>query len=164
MSEELLGKRVKNKLTDLEGVCENKIIWMFGCTQYSGTVLDSEKIKYFIDEAQILEPLETKIEVPENIPLRNQEKFFGKKCRDKVSGFEGICIGRKIGIYAVDQYFLEAEVDENGKINDQVFDEGRLEVIDDTSISDKVVSNRPGGVSISVTKDELAEKILRGNH
>lgn len=161
---ELLGKKVRNRLTDFEGVCEHKLVWLFGCTQYAGTVFSNDKQKYFIEEEQLLEELETKVEVEMPIPMRKQKDFFGKKCRDKVSGFEGVCIGRRIGIYAVDQYCLESEVNEKGEIATQFFDEGRIVVIDEESIECDVVSDRPGGVTITYRNEALLEKVMNGSH
>lgn len=162
--QELLGKKVKNKLTGLEGVCEHKLVWLFGCTQYAGNVTNSDKHKYFMEEAQLFDVLETIIEVETPIPLRKQEEFFGKKCRDKVSGFEGICIGRRIGIYAVDQYYLESAVNDKGETVTMFFDEGRLVVINEESIEQEVVSDRPGGVTTAYRDEALIEKIMNGSH
>ena len=163
---ELLGKKVKNRLTDVEGICEKKMIWLFGCTQYGGKITNGsqDKVAYFIDEEPFLEVLETKLEIDTPIPMRRQEELFGRKCRDKVSGFEGTCIGRKIGIYCADQYYLESKVNKKGKIETRFFDEGRIEVIDEESVESEVVTERPGGVSTEYRNEILVEQIMSGSH
>lgn len=163
---ELLGTKVKNKLTDVEGICEQKMIWLFGCTQYAGKVTNSnsDKTEYFLDEAPFLEVLETKLIVDTPIPMGRQQELFGKLCRDKVSGFEGVCIGRKIGIYSADQYFLESKANKKGKIKKYFFDEGRVEVVSEVSIEQEVTSERPGGVSTSYRNDALLEQIMNCSH
>ena len=64
--------------------------------------------------------------------MSRKEELFGKLCRDKITGFEGVCTGRTEWIYGCDQYCLTPRVqDDKTKLNDgQWFDDGRLEVIE----------------------------------
>lgn len=67
----------------------------------------------------------------ENINTQLDAKF-GKKAKDKVTGFEGTITGRSDWMYGCSQYCLTPSVDKDGKLPDgKWFDEGRIEIIGD---------------------------------
>lgn len=56
---------------------------------------------------------------------------FGKKAKDKVTGFEGIITGKIYYMYGCSQYLLTPSVDKDGKKqNGEWFDEGRVQVFE----------------------------------
>ena len=72
---------------------------------------------------------------------------LGKKAKDKVTGFEGIIIGKIHYLYGCDQYGLSPEAKE-GKINDtQWFDEKRIEIIGRGVLPEEVTAEKPGGMN-----------------
>lgn len=55
---------------------------------------------------------------------------FGKRAKDKVTGFEGIITAKCFYIYGCAQYLLMPTVDKDGKKqNGEWFDEGRIEIM-----------------------------------
>lgn len=70
---------------------------------------------------------------------------LGQKARDKVTGFEGILIGRCQYLTGCDQYGL-APPAKDGKIEGtQWFDEGRVEVVGAGVAATEVTAPRNGG-------------------
>lgn len=55
--------------------------------------------------------------------------LLGKKVKDKITGFEGIATSKHIYLTGCNQFGVQPQVDEKGKVPDKgYFDEGRLEV------------------------------------
>lgn len=55
---------------------------------------------------------------------------FGKKAKDKVTGFIGIITAKCYYLYGCAQYGLTPGIDKEGKLNNIAwFDEGRIEII-----------------------------------
>jgi len=76
-------------------------------------------------------------------------KNLGKLGRDKVTGFEGIIIGKVTYLYGCNQYGL-APKSNNGKVEDSSwFDEGRIEIVGDGVKPAEVQSDKNGGESSS---------------
>lgn len=72
---------------------------------------------------------------------------LGKKAKDKITGFEGIIIGKINYLYGCNQYGISPPVQE-GKIGDtQWFDEGRVEITGRGVLPEEVVVEKPGGVN-----------------
>ena len=148
---ELLGRKCRDKLTGYIGVCHERIIWMFGCDKYALHPLFEEGKDYnkilprtFAEDA--IEVIETIVEVdPDRDELGNQERFFGKLCRDKVTLFEGICTGRLTSLYGSDMYCLAQRSKKKKASRDEWFDEARIEIIGDGVAVDEVKGSRPGG-------------------
>lgn len=70
---------------------------------------------------------------------------LGKKARDKITGFEGIIIGRCQYLTGCDQYGLVPRA-VDGKIEgSQWFDEGRIEVIGEGVTASQVTAPSRGG-------------------
>lgn len=58
------------------------------------------------------------------------KKDFGKKAKDKISGFEGIITGKASYMYGCDQYLISPKIGADGSHRQGVwFDEGRIEVL-----------------------------------
>ncbi len=70
---------------------------------------------------------------------------LGKKVRDKITGFEGIAIGKAEYLTGCNQYGVCPPA-KDGEIKPaQWFDEGRLEVIGAGITADQVLSEADGG-------------------
>jgi hypothetical protein len=70
---------------------------------------------------------------------------FGKRAKDKITGFTGIITAKCIYMYGCSQYVLTPEVDKDGKRRDgEWFDEGRIEIIEDGISVESVKSDRNG--------------------
>jgi len=70
---------------------------------------------------------------------------LGKKGKDKITGFEGIIIGRAQYLTGCDQYALTPPV-RDGKVQDsQWFDEGRIEVVGEGVSEEEVQGPKRGG-------------------
>ena len=113
-----------------------------------------------------------KVEIPEYRP----QQFFGKECRDKVTGVVGMCVGRAIWLFNCDQYVLEIQSEDMTKESRLVWlDDGRMEVTEDQEKAidpDSIEGSRPGGVldlsmypeELYCTANHLAEDILRDKY
>ncbi len=149
------GVFVRNKINGLEGMIVGKIIWMYGCekyiiapkeenrnnllfTNYHERVVVSEGFLEFTDE---ISDLECEFEHPDT------EKWFGKLCRDKVTGIKGICVACTTALFNADQYLLEW-LGPNDSPKSEWFDEGRLEIIGDGIDTADVSSAKPGGADV----------------
>ena len=150
---ELFGKKCRDKITGFVGVCTERIVWMYGCDQYHLRPLYDPKanskdaITAF--EEHSLEVLDTVIEIdPCKDEFGNQDYYFGKLCRDKVTGFEGVCTGRLTSIFCSDLYCLAPKSKKKTvKLKPEWFDEGRLEILGTAIAVDDVKAERPGGVN-----------------
>ena len=70
---------------------------------------------------------------------------LGMKAKDKVTGFDGILVGRAEYLTGCTQYGI-APPAKDGKIESaQWFDEGRIEVVGDGVTIEEVSSAAPGG-------------------
>ena len=69
---------------------------------------------------------------------------LGKKGRDKITGFEGILVGRSQYLFGCDQYCI-APPAKDGKILESCwFDEGRIEIVGDGFTPEEVQVEKPG--------------------
>lgn len=76
---------------------------------------------------------------------------LGKKGRDKITGFEGILIGRSTWLTGCEQYCLCPTVDKEGKIRDSAwFDEVRVEVLAEVPVD--VSGERRGGPNVDLPR------------
>ena len=77
---------------------------------------------------------------------------LGKEARDKVTGFEGIIIGKIKYLFGCDQYGISPKA-KDGKTNDTMwFDEGRIEIIGRGVLPEEVQAEKSGGVNNDVPK------------
>ena len=74
-------------------------------------------------------------------------KNLGKEAKDKITGFEGIIIGKINYLFGCAQYGI-APKSKDGKINDtNWFDEGRIEIIGNGIVPEEVKVEKNGGVN-----------------
>ena len=136
MSElKLLGKRCRDIVTGFEGICTGVTEWMYGCQQFvlQPKAEDGSKKNYwsYFFEKQ-LEVIDDGISEKVEIPAYDQPKFFGKECRDKVTGAQGICIGRTVFLFNSTQYVIEIPSEDQTKDSRLLWmDEARVEVVKD---------------------------------
>ena len=150
---ELLGKNCRDIISGFEGICIGVVEWMYGCSQFviQPKAENGMKKNYsnFFFEKQ-LEILDDGVSAKMPAPEYREQTFFGKECRDKVTGVIGMCIGRAIWLFNCDQYVLEIQPEDHGKESRLVWlDDGRLEVTEEQEKAiepDAVSGSRPGGV------------------
>ena len=150
---ELLGKNCRDIVSGFEGICIGIVEWMYGCRQFVIQPKAENGVKknysHFMFEKQ-LEVLDDgvsdKVERPEYRP----QEFFGKECRDKVTGVVGMCIGRAIWLFNCDQYVIEIQPEDLSKDSRLVWlDDGRMETTEKqekTIEPEEIVGSRPGGI------------------
>jgi len=74
-------------------------------------------------------------------------KNLGKEAKDKITGFEGIIIGKINYLFGCAQYGI-APKSKDGKVNDtNWFDEGRVEIIGNGIAPEEVKVEKNGGVN-----------------
>lgn len=73
-------------------------------------------------------------------------EILGKKARDKVTGFEGIIIGKTIYLYGCNCYGLAPAADKGVIPDTNWFDEGRIEIIGDGVKPAEVKAVKDGGM------------------
>jgi hypothetical protein len=70
---------------------------------------------------------------------------FGKKAKDKVTGFEGVITAKCFYMYGCAQSLLTPKVDKDGKKQDgNWFDEGRIEVFEEKISIESVKAEKNG--------------------
>ena len=113
-----LGKTCRDIVSGFEGICIGIAEWMYGCRQMIVKPrVDSEGKRgaatyLFEKQLEVVdEGITGKVEVPEYTP----PQFFGKECRDKVTGVVGMCVGRSIWLFNTDQYVLEIQPEDHAK-------------------------------------------------
>jgi hypothetical protein len=70
---------------------------------------------------------------------------LGKKARDKITGFEGIVIGRIQYLTGCDQYGIVPPMKDGKPSSAEWFDEGRIEVIGEGITPESVQAPQRGG-------------------
>ena len=160
---ELMGKNCRDIVSGFEGICIGVTEWMYGCRQFMIQPKAENGMKksfphlLFEKQLEILDNgISDKVEIPEYQP----QQFFGKECRDKVTGVVGMCIGRAIWLFNCDQYVLEIQSEDMTKESRLIWlDDGRMDV---TEEQEKAIDpgfiegSRPGGVlDASMYPEEL---------
>lgn len=72
---------------------------------------------------------------------------LGKQARDKVTGFNGIIIGKINYLFGCAQYGIAPEAREGKVCDTNWFDEGRIEITGEGVTVDEVKGPKPGGVN-----------------
>ena len=73
---------------------------------------------------------------------------LGKRAKDKITGFEGVIVGKTSYLFGCDVYGITPESKE-GKLNDTCwFDEGRVEILGDGIDPAEVRVNKNGGMGM----------------
>ena len=150
---ELLGKNCRDIISGFEGICIGVVEWMYGCSQFviQPKAENGMKKNYsnFFFEKQ-LEILDDGVSAKMPAPEYREQTFFGKECRDKVTGVIGMCIGRAIWLFNCDQYVLEIQPEDHGKESRLVWlDDGRIEPTESQEKSidpETVTGSRAGGL------------------
>ncbi len=153
----VLGRLCRDKITLEEGICVGTIDWLFGCRYYLAKKRTKNNTQDKIAECELQIP-EACLEIVDNVPVVEDKipeeeipKFFGEVCRDRITGYVGICIGRIWTYYSEKQYCLQGKYNKKKikKPNPVWVDEGRIEIIEsDERIPPEVVNTeRKGGVS-----------------
>ncbi|MBC8053766.1 MAG: hypothetical protein H7Y13_11945 [Sphingobacteriaceae bacterium] len=76
----------------------------------------------------------------------NSGRFkLGEKAKDKVTGFEGIIIGRAEYLTGCDQYGLTPPAKDGKVEKNEWFDEGRIEIIGEGFPASAVMGSKKGG-------------------
>ena len=146
----LMGKCCRSIVSGYEGICTGVLEYMYGCElfrlQAKGTETAKKPEPQFFYEKE-LEVIGDGIEA--EIPKVDEPQFFGKECRDKVTGFKGVCVGRIINLFSGEQYILEYQPEDQSKEARMVWlDEGRIEIIGEQVKKEEVKGSRPGGVLV----------------
>jgi len=78
---------------------------------------------------------------------------LGKKAKDKITGFEGIIIGKITYLFGCEQYGIAPKASKDGKLEDSHwFDVGRVEILGKGVTSESVKGKNPGGVNRDAPK------------
>ena len=150
---ELLGKRCRDIVRGLEGICIGVVEWMYGCRQFVLQPKAEDGMKrnfssfYFEKQLEVLDDgITDKVEIPTYRP----QQYFGKECRDKVTGVVGMCIGRAVWLFNCDQYVLEIQPEDYSKDSRLLWlDDGRMEPTEkqEKSIDPELIGgSRAGGL------------------
>lgn len=70
---------------------------------------------------------------------------LGSKAKDKVTGFEGIIIGKITYLTGCNQFGISPPAKDGETFNTQWFDEGRIEITGEGISQDDVSSEKKGG-------------------
>lgn len=77
----------------------------------------------------------------------SEDKNFGKKAKDKVTGFEGIITAKVLYLFGCSQYGLTPPATD-GKTNEtNYFDEGRIEITGQGIAPEEVRVEKRGGIN-----------------
>ena len=155
--QDVFGRIVKDKLSLQEGLCYGVLDWVFGCREYLVKRRSEKKETTYDGEFRIsdmcLEIVDPVPAVDAAFPEEEEAKFFGKICRDKVTGYKGMCIGRYWTFYAEKQYCLQARYNKKRSKKPYALwvDEGRIEVVESKhAIAPKEVQTEYRGGVIDV--------------
>ena len=74
---------------------------------------------------------------------------LGSKVKDKITGFEGFATGKASYITGCDQYLVQPPTKDGDFKEGRWFDEGRLEVIEDSAIKAETVKAEENGCDAS---------------
>jgi hypothetical protein len=70
---------------------------------------------------------------------------LGKEAKDKVTGFEGIIIGKITYLYGCNQYGISPKAKDGKVLDTNWFDEGRIEIIGNGIKPEEVRVEKNGG-------------------
>ena len=145
----LLGKHCRDIVSGMEGICTGIVEWMYGCQMYrlqpkAGDGKKEASSYFFEKQLEVLDGgISDRVEIPEYKP----QEFFGKKCKDKVTGVRGICVGRSVSLFGGDQYVLEIQPEDESKESRVLWlDEGRVECLEVVVEPGEVQGTRTGGI------------------
>jgi hypothetical protein len=70
---------------------------------------------------------------------------MGKLAKDRITGFQGVIIGRADYLFGCTQYCIAPQAEKNEIKDAHWFDEGRVEVIGEGVTVEEVTGEKPGG-------------------
>jgi len=147
------GKRYRDIVSGFEGICTGYVEWIYGCNQFilaprAENASKKESSSLFFEKQ--LEYLDDGIAGKVEVPEIGKPRFIGMECVDKVTGFQGMCIGRYVWLFNCDQYVLEFQPDEKTRETKfNILDEGRIEIVPNSTKEihpGEVTSPRPSGI------------------
>ena len=74
-------------------------------------------------------------------------EWLGKQAQDKITGFEGVIVGRVEYLFGCVQYGIASKLVGGKVIDTQYFDEGRIEILGLGVMASHVQAKDPGGDS-----------------
>ncbi len=90
-------QKIRDIVSGFEGICDGVIEWIYGCSQYVVQPKSPEPSKrvlanqFFEKQLEVIdEGISSRVEAP----AYEEPGYFGKICKDKVTGVEGVCVGR----------------------------------------------------------------------
>lgn len=86
-----------------------------------------------------------------------QDEWFGKKAKDKITGFEGIITGKVTYMFGCAQYGLTPPVKDGKLEQTHYFDEGRIEIIGEGISPEAVTASEAGGEHSECPQDNNYE-------
>jgi len=126
-----LGDRVKDNITGYTGIATAMSEWLYGCKRVNiqPEDLDNHKVRdeKSFDEQRIEVVQKKKVDwkTPEF------ETGLGDKVKCKITGFEGICIGRVHFLFGNNRIIIQPEELKDGKIiDDECLEENRFEILE----------------------------------
>lgn len=127
----LLGQKVKDIVTGLEGVAVNRADYLHGCARV-GIQPALDKDGKIPDTVDIDEP-QLKVLVKKQILKAKKPKILiklGQKINDPVSGVDGIALGRCTFLNGCARILLQPKLDKDGKKQRSIwFDEPQIKVV-----------------------------------
>ena len=172
-STDYLGRTCVDIITGFKGVCIAYDECLYGC---SNVVLQpvSDDPKTIIDPKSFLttrvrivdESVFDGVVVPEYI----SPKFWGSVCKDKVTGFQGVCVERRISLFNADQYTLVASYNKDSLFSHEEYlmiDEGRIIELESSGDKKNYIKNEIENNSEKqnpVTAEEVRSSRSGGMH
>lgn len=124
-----LGNKVRDKVTGLVGVAENRATYMFGCDRYWLQPLAAEDgsiPKGMMVDAPQLQDLE--VQVMEPMPEAEQIIEMGQEVTDKIIGVKGVAIGRSVYLNGCSRICVQPKSKDGRTVPDNFWvDEKQLE-------------------------------------
>jgi hypothetical protein len=78
---------------------------------------------------------------------RKMDQNLGKQAKDKITGFEGIIIGKCAYLFGCEQYCIAPKAKENEVKDAHWFDMGRVEIIGNGVKPEDVSGETAGGIN-----------------
>lgn len=139
---DLLGRKVKDKVSGQEGVCDAITFDLYGCVQ-AAIAPPVDKDGKFVDGRMLdvhrIQVIDADNRVMERVAFKDHAAGFnmlGKKVRDRVSGMTGVCAS--VGFELYDNFMrgvISPPVDKDGKsVDGRWMSMSRFEVTSDEQV------------------------------
>lgn len=138
---DLLGRRIRDKISNQEGVCDVITFDLFGCIQV-GIVPPVDKDGKFSDGRMLdvhrVQVIEADTRVMPRASFPNHLTAFdllGKKVRDRISGMTGVCSSIGFELSDIMRAAISPPVDKDGKpVDGRYMAMARVEVLSDERV------------------------------